>query len=183
MSQRNKYYPLLDLIKCIAAMLVVTLHCFPEGASAEGAGIDNSIPMMLGQSFFQGLVRIAVPLFFVISSFLLFKRIEDDPDNKWKYIGRFCLRILFLYAFWYIVGLAPTIRDIVNYSYAGDTYHLIKYIVSTLWKGAPRGFWYLFALVLSVLITGIIKSKRSLIVITVISSVMYLYGCLNSAYF
>ncbi len=181
---KNKYYPVLDLIKCIAAVMVVTLHAFPSGSTTEGAGIDSSsLTMMLGQSFIHALLRIAVPLFFVISSFLLFKRIEQDPENKWRHIGKFCLRILFLYAFWYILGLPLVIEDIVDMGTTGNTDGIIKYVVITLWKGSPHGFWYLVTLVLSVLITGAIKSKKSLIVVTVISSLMYLYGCLNSAYF
>ena len=178
-----KRYPVLDLVRFIAALLVIFIHIFPEGSTYDSVGLGNSTPVLLGESFVHALLRAAVPLFFIISSFLLFKRINANPDNKWKYIGTFCLRLLFLYLFWYIVALPITIRDITNYMNTGDIFGLVRYIVLTLYKGAPRGFWFLVALALSVLITSLFNNKKSLTILLIISGLLYIYGCFNSAYY
>lgn len=182
-EKKIKYYPILDLVRFIAALLIISIHVFPEGSSISSVGLDNSIPTLVGESFAFALTRVAVPIFFVISSFLLFKQIDLDPENKWKYIKKFCLRILFLYLFWFIVGLPINIRDIYGFVSSGDHYELIRYIVNFFLKGAPRGFWFLVSLVVCILFTTLFKTKKSLTILIVISIVMYILGCLNSAYF
>ncbi len=180
---KHKYYPVLDLARFIAALFVIGIHIFPEGSTVDGIGLDNSIPTLIGLSFMNAFLRVAVPIFFVTSSFLLFKRISEDQQNKWKYIGTFCLRLLFLTIFWYVVGLPLTIKDIVGFVSSNDMNGLIRYIVITLWKGAPRGYWFLLSLGVGVVIAALCKTKKSMITLTIIAGLMYIVGCLNSAYF
>lgn len=182
-DKKIKYYPILDLVRFIAALFIILIHIFPEGSTTESVGFDSSIPTLLGISSVYALLRVATPIFFVISGFLLFKKIGLNPEKKWRYIGFFSLKLLFLYLFWYVVALPITIRDITGFINQGDTYNLVRYIVITLWKGAPRGFWFLVSLALSVLIVSLCKSKKSFIAIIIVSSLMYAYGCFNSAYF
>ena len=183
MNQKLRYYPILDLVRFIAALLIIAIHIFPEGSTTQSVGLDTSIPILLGESFVYSILRPAVPIFFVISSFLLFKKIEQNPEKKWSFVGFFCLRLLFLYVFWYVVCLPITIRDITTFISDGNTYQLVRYIVNTLWKGAPRGFWFLASLALSVIVTALCKNKKSLIILAVVAGLMYVYGCFNSAYF
>ena len=182
-TNQHKYYPILDIARFIAALFIIGLHIFPEGSTEANVGLDNSIPTLIGLSFLYATLRAAVPIFFVISSFLLFKRINDNPEQKWKFVGQFCLRLLFLYLFWYIVSLPITIRDIAGFVSQGDTNGLIRYIVITFWKGATRGFWFLVSLAFCVVITALCSTKKSMIVITIIAGLMYVYGCFNNAYF
>ena len=181
--EKPKYYPVLDLLKFIAAVLVISIHIFPEGSTTESVGFDTSAGMLFAEAFVYALTRIAVPIFFFVSSFILFGKVERDPENKASYIKGFCLRVLFLYLFWYVVALPITIRDITGFISQGDTYNLIRYIVITLWKWAPRGFWFLVSSTLSVLLTSLTRTKKSLIILFVVAGLMYAYGCLNSSYF
>lgn len=182
-EKKQKYYPVLDLVRFIAALFIIAIHLFPEGSTTESVGLDTSIPILLGESFVYSLLRAAVPIFFVISSFLLFKKIENNLENKWRFVGQFCLRLLFLYLFWYIAALPITIREVTTYISQGDSYQLTRYIINTLWKGAPRGFWFLVSLSFSVLLTNLCNHKKTFLVLTIIAIGMYVYGCLNSAYF
>ena len=182
-KKERRRYPVLDLVRFIAALLIIFIHIFPEGSTTSSVGLDPTLPVIISESFVYAIIRVAAPIFFFISSFLLFKRIEEDKENGWKKVGSFCLRLLFLYLFWYVVGLPLTIKDIVGFATSGDTNGLIRYFVITFWKGAPRGYWFLVSLAFSVFIANIVKGKKGLIVLTVISLVMYVFGCLNSAYF
>lgn len=182
-TNNHKYYPVLDLVRFICAIFVICIHVFPEGSTSEGMGFDSSIPTLLGESSVFALLRVAVPILFAISGFILFKRIKEDESNKWRYIGKYCLRLLFLYVFWYIIAIPITIRDITTFVSNGDNSGLIRYIVITIWKGAPRGYWFLVSLAISVVIANLFNSKKSLIILIVVASLLYIYGCLNSAYF
>lgn len=184
--EKRKYFPLLDLLKWICALFVVSLHCFPKGTSAPSTDVVNPtspIPMYIGQAFLHPILRIAVPVFFIVSSFLLFRKIEQNPESKWVLIGKFTLRTACLYLFWYVVGLAPTLHDIFAFIQQNNYSDLFRYLLISFTKGAPRGFWYLGMLVASVLITALIKGKKSFVLIFVISCVLYVYGIFNSTYF
>ena len=180
---RCKRYAVLDLVRFIAAMLVIFIHIFPEGSTTASIGLDTSVPMLLTESFVHAILRPATPIFFLISGFLLFQRIDAEGSNGWKRVGRFCLRLLSLYLFWYVVALPLTIKDIVGFAGQGDTQGLIRYFILTLWKGAPRGFWFLVSLALSLVIANLFRGKKGLITLVVIAGTLYAFGCLNSAYF
>lgn len=60
--QRN--YDIFDLIKFILSIFIVSIH--------SGIVPDIFIP----------IVRIAVPLFFIISSYLLFRKKKEMTDNR-----------------------------------------------------------------------------------------------------
>lgn len=182
-TAKGKRYPILDLVRFIAAMLVIFIHIFPEGSTTASIGLDSSVPMLLTESFVHAILRPATPIFFLISGFLLFQRINAEQSSGWKRVGHFCLRLLFLYLFWYVVALPLTVKDIVDFIGQGDTQGLIHYFVITLWKGAPRGFWFLVSLALSVVIANLFRGKKGIIALCVIAGVLYAYGCLNSAYF
>jgi len=179
----KKYYPALDLTRFVAALFVIGLHIFPEGSTSAGIGLDESIPTLLGLSFMNAVLRVAVPVFFLISSFLLFKKVEEEPECKWNHIGRFCLRLLFLYLFYYVTGLPLAIKDIVGFASQGDAGGILRYVVITLWKGAPRGFWFLVSLALSLVIASACNTKKAMVALTAVAGVLYAYGCLNCAYF
>ena len=184
--EKRKYFPLLDLLKWICALFVVSLHCFPKGIGAPSTDVvtpGNPIPMYIGQAFLHPVLRIAVPVFFIISSFLLFRKINQNPENKWDLIGKFVIRTVLLYLFWYLVGLIPTVNDIIEFFHQQNYGGLFRYLLISFTKGAPRGFWYLGMLIASVLITSLIKGKKSFILIFIISCIFYTYGVFNSTYF
>lgn len=181
-TSKRKLYPFLDLIKAICAVLVMFIHCFPSGSSAPSLGSGNEIWLNLGQSLFHPILRLAVPTFFIISSFLLFKKIKEDEVNKWLYIRKFCIRTMLLYLFWYIAGIVPTILDIKGFVDTSNWYELTRYIILSFTKGGRRGFWYLIALMLGVVLTALIKGKKSFITMFVISIIFFSVSAFSSTY-
>ena len=61
-------YDILDLTKIVLAFMVVAIHSF-----------------LFPEQLYPWL-RLAVPLFFIISSFLLFKRMNNRSENEKKEI-------------------------------------------------------------------------------------------------
>ena len=75
-----------DLIKFIFAFFVVAIHTEIFGA------------------YIYLLVRIAVPLYFVISAYMLFKGMSGkDKKEQLNILKKYVIRNLLLYLFWFIV--------------------------------------------------------------------------------
>ena len=79
---KNKNYDILDLTKFILSIMIVAIHT------------------QLLLSILYPWLRLAVPLFFTISSFLLFKKININPKEESEIIKNFCRRQIKLYLFW-----------------------------------------------------------------------------------
>lgn len=87
-------YNSIDVFKFLAAIMVVAIHTNPF--------FDYPVFNFIITS----LCRIAVPFFFVFSSFIFFK----TKNEKGKNIIDFLKRIVILYCFWFVVEL-PIIID------------------------------------------------------------------------
>ena len=80
----------LDVTKFICAWLVVVIHTSPLKPYSKIADVLTA----------QGVCRIAVPLFFLISAFLLFRNMSGTRAKNVHKIKRYCVRIILLYVFW-----------------------------------------------------------------------------------
>lgn len=82
----------LDVLKFIMSIMIVDIH-------VKGYLI---LPPHIQNNLIQPIENLAVPTFFVISSFLFFKKVRDAENQRmlvWHYIKRLSL----LYLFWCIV--------------------------------------------------------------------------------
>lgn len=114
-KSEGKTYYAIDVAKFICAMLVVTLHVVTyafANMAVDGApptGGDNVVMLTLFPLYFV-FARIAVPFFFISSSYFLFKKIRKNSDARREIIKKYCLRIFLLFIFWFILSI-PMIVD------------------------------------------------------------------------
>ena len=102
----------LDCLKVILSVLIVILHSHPLGEKYH--------------YIFYPLVRVAVPVFFIISGFLFFNKCERiNPIDALK---RYVIRNMKLYAFWECVLLPVTIyvRDYFSNGMLNGFYKYVK---------------------------------------------------------
>ena len=165
----RKNHDVFDLTKFILCLFIVALH-------------SNIVPSILSPC-----VRIAVPLFFMISSYLFFerkRRIIDTSRGGGRY--RFVKRNLKLYVFWSIVLLPLTmVYDIYTYSISEIKNPLWMIFVDSLRKILFSGFpasWYIIASIIAILILYRIPSKYNLIMLLTSFS-LYLICCISSNYY
>lgn len=140
----------LDYFRIILSLLVITLHVQPL------LGEDS----LAGWLVSNGVARIAVPCFFIISGYFIHQKLEDK-----KALKRYLLHILIVYMVWsaiyfpiYFQAVAP--RSLITFAFMGY-YHL----------------WFLPALILGVLILfflGKFISNKEIILLS--SFVLYLIG-------
>ena len=163
-KKRMKQKDALDLAKYILSLMIVAIH----------TGI---YPQVL-----YPWLRLAIPLFFIISSYLLFSKINaSDEQQKVVCVKRFIVRNLQYYLFWFVAllpytalarkdwvdkGIAESIRIIVSHTLFGYTFSASWYITGSIWA------------VLILYATRKISAKY----MTIILIPVYLFCCLCSAY-
>lgn len=69
---KYKYNPVLDIVRFLAALIIISIHIFPEGSTETNIGISQGVGVTIGLSFMYAFTNIAGPIFYVISSFILF---------------------------------------------------------------------------------------------------------------
>lgn len=93
----RRNYDSIDVAKFVLSIFVVVIHIHPFEAYTV---------------FLRPVLRTAVPLFFLISSYFFFVRHKDLPtlDDRVAHLEKYVSRNLKLYLFWMIVLLVPTIK-------------------------------------------------------------------------
>ena len=123
----------LDFLRVISMILVIVIHMSNFYCRAFG---DISNVSYLGATIFNGIARISVPIFFMISGALLIKGEHDDKKYK-KRILTYVLILLFwslAYYFW-------------NVFYMKDTVFNIKDLLEALFIPTKRHLWFMYAII------------------------------------
>ena len=159
----NKY----DILKLVLAILIVGIHSSKAG-------------MIL-----RPVLRLAVPLFFMISSYLFF--LKQGTLNSWqerlKGLKKYAKRILLLYLFWFVLLLPFTIY--YREWYVDFGLEKIVTIARSFFFGSTFvASWFLMASLMGVVIVWLLsrlKVKNSWII--VIGAVAYVLCCMVSNYY
>ena len=117
-------------LSIICAILVVFLHSYSKGLSASMSG---SLAWWMQDLVSQGISRAAVPFFFMVSGFLLFKDFPEEGITAWwlrklrKRLKTLCVP----YFIWSLLGLLSTYvitrfasTQIYSYDVASPTWWL-----------------------------------------------------------
>lgn len=130
MERSKKVYESIDLFKFIAAILVVAIHSKPFV-------YDDSM-----NYFFTCFCRIAVPYFFICSSFLFFSK--EKPDIK-----KYSKRLISLYIAWFIIEL-PFVyqRFFVDYEHPFFS-QMFNFIRSLVFNNTWYASWFIMACIIS----------------------------------
>ncbi|MBQ5984327.1 MAG: acyltransferase family protein [Bacteroidales bacterium] len=153
-SNNTKIIHGLDLLKFIMAVVVVSIH----------TNLFSEIDWLYNITL--PLKKSAVPIFFVISSYLFFNKIEvshlDGNNTKdFELLRRYISRLLVFYLFWFIIMLPLTIvirkwydfnyLEIIRSFFLGSTFRG-SYFITALIIGVPIVFWgkkYIHTIVLT----------------------------------
>jgi peptidoglycan/LPS O-acetylase OafA/YrhL len=134
----SKYIPALDITKFIFAILVVCIH----------TEVYYDFPLIL-KDYIITILDVAVPGFFVISSYLFFRKAKDTLESS--VLKNYVKRLALLYAFWFIL-LSPLTFLRKNYFASGFTTGLMGLFKDVILGSTFNGSWFFSALVVAVLI-------------------------------
>lgn len=155
-------YPLADIAKFTAAILVVIIHTHPF----DGIELDYYVTC---------LCRIAVPFFFCISSFFFWQK----KTNITKYIRRMGT----LYLVWFLIEL-PLIYNRFFMTDQSVTKELLIFVKHLLFQNTFGASWYITASVQATAILWFLdKKKISKTIIWITAIGFYLLSCMSSMYY
>ncbi len=163
-STQKKGMDILDLVKMILAFMVVAIH----------SGLFDP--------FLYPWLRLAVPLFFMISSYLFFKKINGCEHSKERNqaLKDFVLRNLKLYAFWFIV-LFPVSGILRGWFDMGGEDAVVNIIINFFIGSTFVASWFISALIIGVIVVFLARNtnKTALLVVGI---VLYLLVSLRTSY-
>lgn len=162
-SKKRQSNAAVDMAKYIFALMILCLH----------SGVD------LGP--FQPIYRIAVPCFFLFSSYYLFVKMEKagDQQEEKKILKAFVCRNFMLYAFWLIVQ-APLIFS----QWGGvDLGKILEFLRGLCFGSTFTASWYITATVIDCCLVYCLSKKLSDTVMLVIGGVCYLACLMFSNYY
>lgn len=161
----SKNNDLLDLVKLILAFMVVAIH----------SGLLDPV--------LYPWLRLAVPLFFIISSYLFFMRVNacQDGHDKYLVLKSFVLRNLKLYAFWFIALLPITIY-IRNWFYSGFWNGILTIFKSFILASTFIASWFIIALIIGITIIFFASKKVNNTSLFTIGLILYILISIRSSY-
>lgn len=169
---KRKIIPSLDVAKFVCAIVVVMMHTSP---------LDD-INKDFQYAFFNSIARLAVPLFFVISGYLCFRKTTCE-NFDFAVPKSYVLKTLKLYILWTIIYILQFFYQSVYICEKGYVYGVVSAIDAFLFTGY-RQLWFLRALAVAVLLIGLaLKKQFKIRTIMLIGFILYLLGQLGQGYF
>lgn len=137
----RKQYRAIDIAKFVMAILVVAIHVRPF--TGQTAFVYDDI-----------IARIADPLFFQITAFLIFEKIFAQISGdlrqgmSWRMLGHYMKRILALYTAWFVI-YAPVVLP-RTWQECGNIRGMLLALLKKYWLSGYYGaMWFMTALLLA----------------------------------
>ncbi len=159
---RKTYFPGLDLLKFILAIMIIAAHCslFEEFADVK----------VLAERLFS----IAVPLFFAMSAFFFVRKIDSlEESDKRKQFNKTIKRLLILFAIWYVLMLPMTWFKWWSIATFKETVYAL-FLSCTL-----NGYWFIKALIINTAILFLCRGRSIMLLLAAVSFAVYLLFAYN----
>lgn len=176
-SAKRKEYVNLDIAKFVCSLLIVFIHTSPF---AEMSTIVDF--------YFKDVVaRVAVPLYFAMSGFLFFRKldyqdgkIKNSPENL-RHLMKCVTRNLTVYLTWSVIYYAASIPE---WYYSGwwGIYVIKDCVVKLFFTGSYYHLWYLLALIYAIPLLYILLCFISIRKIWLVAGLLWICECLIYSY-
>jgi len=161
----SKNYDIFDLTRFILSIMIIAIH-------------TQLFPKLL-----YPWLRIAVPIFFIISSYLLCNKLNYSlPKEKTKIIKKYIKHLLRLYFIWFIILLPVTIIIRQSWFNNGFTQGILNTISNTLFSSTFKGSWYITATIIATPIVIRFSKGKNDNLLKFIFIIIYVICCAISSY-
>lgn len=163
-SKSGKSNDMIDLTKFIMSALIAAMHT-----------------QLFGGVIYP-VTRLAVPVFFVFSSYLFFsKHNQLSAEKKNTHFFGFVRRNLLLYLFWFVV-LFPLTMYIGTYYKMPFMQAVFKLLKNFFFASTFQASWYIMALVIGTVIVVFLSKKLCNGLLFIVGTIFYALSCLSSNY-
>ncbi|MGL5617234.1 MAG: acyltransferase family protein [Sarcina sp.] len=157
-------YKFLNVIKFIAAILVVMIHTMALKSLNEDLWIVSSL----------GICRVAVPFFFIISGYFFYNlNTKEQRINKIKKYTVFYFKALIIEAILLIPFILMVIKN------AG----IVIFIKNLIFLGVTGSLWYISSMVIGLLFILPFLKKNNLKLLATFSIIFFLFGLIGDSYY
>lgn len=161
------YNPFVGILKFILSLLVVAIHVQPfEGA--VGFYLNNCI------------ARLAVPIFFILSSYYLFDKLQKNNWDK-TIFAKHQIHLTKYYFVWVLLNL-PFILNLLLNSTNSLSEFIWKLIQGILLKGPYGALWFLPASLLGLALCFYLGKRTNYKVCCVLSLPLFLFATIQIEY-
>lgn len=150
--ERNKA---IDLTKFVMSICIIGIHS--QIFKNMSLSLYNVIPM--------GIMRIAVPLFFVISGYYFYQRLQQGKETK-NYISSLVKLFLIFEAIELVLYLPA-------YMMQGE-FNIFLYLWKSLSTGLGGAYWYIISLIISFVVVKQSWKKQKILPIMIVGIMLYL---------
>lgn len=169
----------IELGRVIAILAIVAMHCQMFLTYWQ---YDNT--PWFGYVFNQA-TRFAVPLFFLISGYLIQPKLTSQPMvTLWHYLAP----LLKVYIIWSIICLAMpfNLRVVAEQGYLAEREGYWQFLADTPLNSVLEGglvhLWFIPALMCAALLTGLLVRFNKLSLLLPLAVLLYVYGVLAGSY-
>ena len=167
---RSEYNPYIDIAKFCMSILIVMIHVHP----CEG---------FVGFLLYNVIARIADPMFFIITSYFFFRRVNKNGEvTGWKCLTDYLKRTIILYAIACALYSPQIINDIFQYNNNSLFSFFHSLIKKFLFSGPYGALWFLTALLTAIPLTFISTKYFGEKITLAVSFAFYLPAILNTSY-
>ncbi|MBR2448396.1 MAG: acyltransferase family protein [Clostridia bacterium] len=156
-----------DILKIILSLFVVSIH------------------MQLFPRVLYPWIRIGVPLFFIMSGYFFFLKLNGTTNYSQQkvFLKNFIIRNLLLYTFWFIC-LLPIILYIRGELFFGHGVisGILAFIKCILFNSSFTASWYIIATIYGTLIIFFLLRKLPNTILIAISTLLYIVASIASSY-
>lgn len=155
-----------DILKFVMSLMVVAIH-------------TSMLPKIL-----YPWLRLAVPLFFLMTSYFLFRKFAkcDNASEQRMVIKAFVVRNLKLYGFWFLLLLPYTLYLRRNVYLSGAVWEGLKNLIKDfLFSSTFAASWFIMASVIGVLLVFLV-SKWNNKILLFLSILVYIVVVGRSSY-
>lgn len=180
----------INTINIILAILVIMIHCYniPMVNVNEDTNMILYNTIKFIQNFIsQGISRMAVPLFFILSGFLFFRNFSNENTVYKNKLKKKIKTLVIPYIIWnffgYIIFLLPNYVPYLNnfIQNNGSNLNLTDFLEAILFFKYNKTFWFMFYLIILTIVSPIIyfaicKKKRGIISIIIIFAIWLIFS-------
>lgn len=155
-----------DLLKIILAFMIIVLHC-------------NILPPP-----FKAILRVAVPLFFMMTSYFFFNRVKNlDKASTEKSLVKYISRNAMLYLFWFLILFPIAYSSHISWhsGYLFDNY--LHFWKSFLFTGLFPASWFIPAAVIGMIIVYELSKFMSNVFLLLVGFLCYFLCLADSSYY
>lgn len=162
LNASSSLIPGLDILKFIMALLVVAIH----SEAVNDISVVNEVTLPL--------INCAVPVFFVISAYLVFRKIRTEEISPNRSLVHFTKRLILLYTFWMVVQM-PLVLHTRHYWEMDFVEFVHNFLLDITLRSTFHGAWFLSALVVGVWMIYIVSKVAGDKVIWIIPFLLTMY--------